>query len=398
VNSWPGRFAIIGLLSFATMLAFMMGDHGPTVAAKTDAPTAYSFQPTGYRMLRALLAELGRDAVVSRGNSAARGRRGLVVLAEPDPALSVEGIHELADRCDRVLLVLPKWKPIPGDRRYGLVRGRVVNKVLDEAGLNHLRVVRRADPRWLDQERFSVNPEVRGDVQLLAEGSISPLLECDEGVLLGVLEKDGTVIYVLADPDPLANHGLTQGGNATFAVEVLEHCSQGGPVVFDETVHGLHRAPGLVDSVTSFPLVLVVIQGALMAAALVWYAGRRMGRPITEELGIEAGKGALLDNVARLQTLVTRDQTGALRRYWEATWNNVATSLRGVAHGQDPERTARVLGRVASDRGCASPEEMARRVDQLVKSPRRGERPVVEMARRIRAWRKEMSDGTDTVT
>lgn len=392
--AWTTRWIALGLASFAAALVMMMSDREPERAADTDGPTSYSFKPTGYRLLRELLSELDFSVSTTRSSGPSRAGRGVLVLAEPSLRESHEPIEAIIRRSNTVLLILPKWQPappVPG--RYSMMARGLVQEVLDEAGLDHVGVHRSSHIEWRDNDVGGPRPKVRGPFQLLGYEGVRPLVSTQAGVLLGRTTVGVATVYVLSDPDALANHGLARDANARFAVSLMKYCSRGGPIVFDETIHGLYRPPGLIDTMTEFPMIIIMIHGVLVAAVLVWLAGRRFGRPVSIPEGLEAGKRAMLDNVAELHTAIGGDDADSLRRYWRAAWVDVAETFTGQRHVQDPDETQRVLKRVARERGCDDPGDITRRVEEVATSRKRSATSILEVARVIRAWRKEMLDG-----
>src|SRR5262249_9674098 len=70
--------------------------------------------------------------------------------------------------------------------------------------------------------------------QLVKAGQCQPVLRTVDGILLGKCRDGSTTYWLLADPDFIDNHGLTQGANARVAKDVLPRLA-GGPVVIDLT-------------------------------------------------------------------------------------------------------------------------------------------------------------------
>ena len=94
-------------------------------------------------------------------------------------------------------------------------------------------------------------------------------------------------------------------------------------MVFDETIHGFDRVPGLLAESLRFPLVLGVLQSLLLLAVVLWAGMGRFGKPLPAAPALAAGKEVLIDNTAKL--LVTGGHAGdSLLRYFRQTTRTVA--------------------------------------------------------------------------
>ena len=120
-------------------------------------------------------------------------------------------------------------------------------------------------------------PDLTAPAQLLRPApDLEPLIECDQGVLLGSLGA----MFVLADPDLIENHGLLRGRNAELVLAVLARVRGDGPIVFDETLHGDLPQDGIWSRAGEFPHVLMPVHLLLFTALLAWIANGRHGPAI----------------------------------------------------------------------------------------------------------------------
>ncbi|HMG57586.1 MAG TPA: DUF4350 domain-containing protein, partial [Kofleriaceae bacterium] len=237
--------AVIGVVAVSLAIAAALTVFGDDLGDKHSAGVdAYSVSAIGHRGLARLLDKLGVPVMVSRSDSSARARNGLLIVAEPvvtDDA-SRERLAGLVGGAQRVLVVLPKW--------YGSVeRGQrwladahplpaaeiaAVLAALDLEGAE-LRRAAVADP---ELSFGGVRPVIR-EPQLIASDKLTAMISNARGErLLGKLESDDTELYVLSDPDVLNNAGLRHAENARLAVQLIDGLRDGGPVVIDETMHG----------------------------------------------------------------------------------------------------------------------------------------------------------------
>jgi hypothetical protein len=388
--------AVIGVaaisLGVAVALAIVGDDLGPKRSAGADG---YSLSAIGHDGLVRLLEALDVPVVVSRSNSSDKARNGLLIVAEPTvtDAASRDRLTALVAGAPRTLVVLPKW--------YGSVeRGKIwledaglipveeVAPVAEALGLEDAVFHRRQAPVAWTAEDGSVPPVIREPQVIAVDGLEGIVHDADGNLLLGVMETDDGVLYVLADPDALNNFGLHTAGNARFAVELIDRLRGGGPVVFDETMHGYARQPSLVRTLLRFPLVLATMQVLVCAVLVVWAAMVRFGPRREAPPPLAPGKDFLVRNTAALLHYGGH-HAHALRRYLQLTVAAVrhalhAPSLAPAAMTAWLEKVRRVRG------GQISLVELERAVE-TADTPAR----VVEVADQVFRWRTEMTDGAD---
>lgn len=403
-------------LAAAVLFAVFGGSVRPGASSSADT---FSRSAIGHRGLVSLLERLHVPVLVSQADTARRvqGDAALVV-AEPTVGASVsqqaDRMTAMIDASHRALVVLPKWygEEDPGnpqriDRAFLLPAGEP-DAVLEALGLGG-SVVRLAAgdpagapraPLWHVDSRFTLPdagppaPDLVG-AQLYHGDDLEPLIANDRGILLGRLERHGTTVWLLADPDLLSNHGLLRGDNATLAVALLDQVRDGeGTLVFDETLHGFKHEPSPWKVLFEFPLVLATIQALLAVALLLWAATGRFGKPLPAAPPFSPGKDYLIDNTAAL--LGAGGHAGAaLGRYLATTVQEVARALHAPPH-LTAEATAGWLDGLANARGISAPRlaELERDVAQAAAARRERARRVVATARRIYRWKQEMTHGS----
>jgi hypothetical protein len=162
-------------------------------------------------------------------------------------------------------------------------------------------------------------------------------------------EETGVRLVVLADPDPIANHGLGRGDAPLLVAALMDRLGPGAAtVVLDETLHGHELQPSLARELLRFPLVLATAQALLALALLAWAALVRFGRPRPAPPPLAAGKEVLLDRTAAL-LLAGGSPRDAVRAYLAAAKEQLAQRLRPPG-SEEPNadwlaRTARARGR-----------------------------------------------------
>lgn len=393
---------LVGGTSF--LLALFFAVFGPDLAPQRSTdPDAYSYSAIGHRGLVDALRRAGIPVLISRRDSAARARNeGILVLAEPThhDTVGEDGRNPLRRQVDHgefTLLVLPKRSGGYDPKRPTWVRWthevgqETAEAVLEAAGIE--ANVRRIPAGEVEPiaSRVGASPTfLEGDVQVVEGPGLTPVVTTAGGgaILAHVGTHPG--LYVLADPDPLANAGFHRGENAAFFVGTLQHIRDGFQlVVFDETVHGHGSTPTIWRELFHFPLVLVVIHLALVVAVLLWTAMGRFGRPEKAAAPLQPGRAFLVDRSAEL--LQSGGRTAqALPRYLDVVLRDVRGTLDLPLTLRDEALDAG-LDRIAESRRVED------RVEDLRQAVHRAAGTRVQahlVAQRIHRWRTEILHGT----
>jgi hypothetical protein len=389
---WVGA----AVATFAISLYFMgrQGEPG------TDAvgPSAYSRSAIGHAGFADMLQRLGMPVVKSRNNSADKlGKDGVLVLAEPRPtAVSEPALRALLE-ARAVLLVLPKWTGKASEKKPGwLATAEEKPPAQAQWALNLVgggEVVRERQPPIWGTNLLGRTPKLESPVQLMRAVPMRAIIAGPAGILLGELNKN-RAIWVLADPDVIANHGIGQGENAALALAIINRLrGHDGPVVFDETIHGyLAQSATPLALLVQFPFVVATLMVVAALGLLLWATMARFGAPQTAPPPLSAGRQGLLQNVAQLITFAGHQQV-MVRRYVQETVRETARQLH-APRGLSGEPLARWLTRVGEARGvtvdCAA---VIGEVEQLADRRRSDLGPLVRLAREIHRWRREIVDG-----
>ncbi|MEO6596674.1 MAG: hypothetical protein ABIP94_18150 [Planctomycetota bacterium] len=300
-----GGVAMMSLLA-AFLLLLSPGEGRKVVSVDADG---YSRSAIGHFGLLQLLRELGLPVLQIR-RAHAVDSCGLFVTAEPRASgkSDKKRIAKLVDGAPRTLVVLPKREGVVDPEaphwvaRVSLLPEQKVVKVLEQVAEwtappapKLVRVDAVTD--WHSEHSWPA-PTLGQPAQLLDtdRSQWEPLITCAEGTLLARLGK----VWVLSDPDLIANHGLQRGLNTDLVLAILEHLRQDGTIAFDETMHGHLREPTIWTAMGEFPLVLVPAHLLLMLAIVLWIAHTRFGRPVPVPPPIGGGKAFLIDNIAAL--------------------------------------------------------------------------------------------------
>ena len=397
---------ILGSVMGASLLAFVFvlvwGESaGPAgqPGGRHELESSWSRSAVGHAALRSLLEEIEIPVTVSRFRSGHRaGANALLLLVAPEEPVfeaRAESVAEAIESAERVLLVLPKWSC---ERKYRspwqcgppveLRSPSEVESVLGDAGVSGDLV--RPERAAIEGEGF---PAPRIDrPQLVRSNDLLPVVGSAEGTLLGLVRGRSNYVWILTDPDVLANHGLHRGRNAAFAIRAIERAGDGRrPVLIDETFHGYFRPPQVFGELLRFPLAIALVHLLLLLAALFWAGSGRFGPPQAEPEGIRGGKEVLVSNLAELLLLGGRT-ADALAKYFRTAVAAVSTRLgieRELTRGEAVER----LARIGESRGLAvDVRNLEEEVRSVLVAERFDEGRVISLARAIHRWKKEFLD------
>ena len=390
---WVGA----AVATFAVSLYFM--GRGGEPGTDAVGPSTYSRSAIGHAGIADTLQRLGVPVVKSRNNSADKlGKDGVLVLAEPRPtAVSEPALRALLD-ARSVLLVLPKWAGRASEKKPGwLATAEERSPSQAQWALNLVagggEVVReREAPTWTTN-LLKRQPQLATPVQLMRSGAMRPIVGAPAGILVGELNQKRT-IWVLADPDVIANHGIGQGENAALALAIIDRLrGRGGAVVFDETIHGYLAQPANpLALLVQFPFVVATFMVAGALGLLLWATMARFGAAQPAPPPLSAGRQGLLQNVAQLITFAGHQQV-MVRRYVQETVRETARQLH-APRGLSGQGLAVWLTRVGQARGvtvdCAA---VIGEVEALADRRRSDLGPLVRIAREIHRWRREIVDG-----
>ncbi len=399
MNPFRGRTVVVlaavaGVSFLAAILWWIFG--AELLPARSSSADSFSRSALGHRAFVELLRELDLPAVVSRFNSGGRARRSaLLIVAEPRVGSEQRErlLRSMISQAHRALIVLPKWRGVESEEdpafieRAELLREDEVADVLEAIGADAdiVRLPPGERVSWQSGEIGGVAPSIEAP-QLLNGTGVRAIVKCARGALLGLVRTSHGDVYVLSDPDLLSNHGLVRPGNARAMIGILELARRDrDAIVIDETLHGFGKEPSLFRSLFEFPLGLATIQALLAAAVLLWAAMGRFGAPHPAPPPFEAGKKALIGNIAALLALGGHG-VHALRRYFEGSVAEVRAALHVPAELKAADADERL------DR--ARTTVRLRDLRALVKEEGRGDRRrVLAIALRIHRWREEMIRG-----
>jgi len=398
---------IVGGVAGSFAISLLLGVYGQDLdrTPRPDANT-FSYSALGHRGLADFLRSMGLG-VVSRQSPGGGGvgPRHPLIVAEPEAGdrERLKDLREEAGNRDAALvLVLPKWSPgepqpkkpewLAKVKLREEVEVESVARPLDrEVAVARFRASRGKELRCSageDRPEVTIAAE---PVQLLKPDSkLEPVLECPGGMLIARL-KSKQPVYLIADPDILNNQGLGLADHAAAVYGFLAGDLRSTGVVFDETIHGFNRTPGLLAEALRFPMVLGVLQSLVLLGVVLWAGMGRFGKPLPAAAALAAGKEILIDNTAKLLAGGGHSEDSLLR-YFRQTTRAVAAHYFLPPDLPEGERLARLQRLAERRRPGLSLAELEHGIHNLP-AGRRGEEAAARLARRLYDWRMEMTNG-----
>ena len=390
---------IAGAVVIFAISLFLMGGGELTGPDSTGAST-FSRSAIGHAGIAEVLNRLGMPAVKSRYNSLEKLSPGSVlVIAEPRVARQSEEELRNLLKASTILLVLPKWMGLPSEQTQGWLR-QVEERLPAEAQWALRLVAPRAEVvRETGEVTWTTNtlglaPNIASPVQLVRGGGLRPIIAAGPNMLVGEISERNRKVWVLSDPDVISNHGLARAGNAALAVALFKRLRAGnGSVVFDETIHGhLAKPESPFMLLFRFPFVIATVQGLIAIALLLWATMARFGAPQSAPPALSAGRGGLLQNMAKLIEF-TGHQPVMVARYVQENVQDVARQLH-APRSLAGQGLIAWLQRVAGARGveidCGA---LMQRAAEIGRSRRRDAASLVRLARDTHRWKGGILDG-----
>jgi hypothetical protein len=386
------------LLTFAASLYFgSLGGEGKS-SADAVGPSTFSRSAIGYAGIAEILSRLHIPVVKSEYDAPAKlGSGGVLVVAEPELDRGAESAVSALLNAPAALLILPKWQGEASKAHPGwladaaLVPPLAADLVLNMAVPGGQVTRTAAAPSWT-VNALGERPGLDAPVQLITSARLTPIVGASAGMLVGELRSKGKRLWVLSDPDVIANHGLGHDGNAAFAVALLQQLAMGqpagSPIIFDETAHGYLSTPASpLALLFRFPVAIATGLGALALLLLLWSSFARFGAPVPAPAALGAGKRGLVENAAGLLEFAGHRRS-VVRRYVEASLRDAARRLH-APHGLAGAALVEWLKRVGAARGvgldCAA---IARAAEE-----RSDTAALAAIARDIHHWKGEIIDG-----
>ncbi len=422
VVRWAVAIGIVSLL--ATLLLSVLTSGGEPTEETADT-NAYSYSAVGHRAFAELLERVDIDVTVSRHRSAqkASARRPLLLLEpargsgfdERDYARTKDVLVAAIRNDVPVVVAVPKWwvaEETEDERwanRIESVDSYDRNEALTTVAAALIEAGKLDYVGSLTVDTFDAatgRAQVVGGASrsaavslspaqvLTAQGELEPLitLDGDDNQILFARLR-GTTIYLLSDPDIINTMGIGTAEHAQLALTIVADLLAADGVVIDEVSHGFEKVETIWQELFQFPLVLLTLHLAGLLALALWTALVRFGKPEARPPRVPSGKQTLLDNTATLLALGRHAGHGA-KRYFETTLRALARSY-GIAPEASEDARIAQLAAIAKRRGSKTDlATLAREVEALAdRGGSREQHRAQEIARRIFAFREELTDG-----
>ena len=365
------------LFALSILLSAFDGRSQTRPASNRIGAGTFSTSAIGHAGIYDVLKRLGRPVQRSMGEKSGFNRSGgALVVIEPDLGRVGEVDDSSLASAKRLLLVLPKWRGVKSEtspdwvsRVYPVGRARA-NRTLALVD-KESRVAWAAWPSSWKVNEVGYAPAGSSWIQLIRSDKMRPLVQCDEGILVGEILSEGRKILVLSDPDLVSNRGLVKGDNAAFMVSLIDglrnwdNAGNRAPVVFDEALHGfLKSRRSLLNLLFSFPFAIVTILVCASAALLAWSGAGRFGAPLVARPPIDFGKTTLIGNGARLLDYAGY-HSDVLKRYVRMAIRSAAAALHAPP-SLDDYGQAEWLDRIGQSRGVrGSCKTILKTIDSL---------------------------------
>jgi hypothetical protein len=258
--------------------------------------STYLATPHGTKALHDMLGELGYDVRRHRGSlrtvPAEAGT--LCILSAPLPLGQdeIRGVLSWVESGGTLVLTLGGGKLAPlasmanRDSPVGaLAREIGVRALRWPASERDLRVagpLAEAGGGLVGRVRFTGGRTLEGRLQV--SPSWRPLVVGPYGVVAASARRGRGQVLVFADDTAFTNRLIRTPDNGMMAAVLLAHTGRRGPILFDERHQGYgddrEAVARLAGALSETGLVLVLLQAALAAGALLYLAARRFGAPL----------------------------------------------------------------------------------------------------------------------
>ena len=307
----------LGIAAFAAII-FLMAYGSPPRQQQREISRAQMMSPSavGFKALVALAGQVGQAYVIS--NAQDLDYEDLLVLAIDENSRREDLAWVRQRRSARpTLIILPKWRTVANRRQ-----GEWVTALGPGAGA---RVAAELGYRLRPGGRVPIGSRLSGrDIlngmevaapalpQVIEGEGLTPLLVLPNGQGTVLAQITGRPHYILADPDLLNNHGISDQARAASAIALLDalNTEDGQSInfaTFTDVVAARESEKSLLQLLLEPPFLAMTL--ALVIAALLagFHGAIRFGQPRREERAIPLGKAALVENSAGLIRLARRE-------------------------------------------------------------------------------------------
>jgi hypothetical protein len=324
-----------GVVFFAVLMLLIAYGGGGGGSGRDGRAHALSESAIGFKGLTDLVGRYREIHLVEDADDLAFDHLAILAL---EPRSEPGEIRAILDRrAGRpTLIILPKWSTVPHPSRrdwvqaiapgLGSLVARSIGDKIDVRSVQGARLATHAEGRGVLAGLRVAMPR---DPQVIEGRGLRALLPLDAPVgrdaRSGKPANDtepagGPALvaqigdqphYVVADPDLLNNHGLSDASTARFALALIDAFNSSEPDVvdFDLTLNGLGAASSMSMLRLAFEPPFLAMTLALIAAAVLagLHGAFRFGPVHRPERAIAFGKAALVENSAGLVRMAERE-------------------------------------------------------------------------------------------
>ena len=306
---------VLGIAAFAAII-WVMAYGGPARQQQRELSRAQMMSPAavGFKGLVELVGQVRRAYTI--GNPQDLNYDDLLVLAIDENSRAEDLSWVRQHRASRpTLIILPKWRTVANLRRGEWVTAigpGAGNRVAAQLGYRlHLAGIIQPGTEAVGENLLEGMAFPAPELPQVIEGQgLAPLLTLpDGGVLLARIE--GRPHYILADPDMLNNHGISDPARAQAALALLDalNSAEANSINFATftDVVAARQPGGLLRLLLEPPFLAMTLALAVAALLAGLHGAIRFGQPRREERTIALGKAALVENSAGLIRLARRE-------------------------------------------------------------------------------------------
>lgn len=383
---------LVGVFSFAAFI--LLSAFAPELASGSNgAAQALSQSAVGYGGAVRLLNAAGEHVSVGRIANDLTRRQSFVILTPQQPLTWADLANAGGET---TLVILPKWTTVPDIRHRGWVSRveaapvDVVASLLSEAapGARIERASGVTRPALTNTGKETLQAGAIDQLQTISGDALTPIVRDGAGaaVLARIIRnREGTNIYVLADPDFFNTQGIADIDNARAAMAILGLLrKRNEPIVFDVTLNGLGSARSALRLAFQPPFLGFTLGLVIAGALLAWRAALRFGPNAPAQRAIALGKTALAENSAALIRLARREQR--LGPGYARMTAHLAGERLGLGRMDEEDMTA-ALDRIGTAQGRELSYSQLAAAAGAAKTPQH----MLDAARKLYAWKKEIA-------
>lgn len=391
---------IFSLVGFSLLSAIIVGIFGVEIdSGKSPYANSYSKSAVGHKLFAKVLRAVDIPVSISTfstDNKAAN--RSLLMLLEPTAYINQSKtkttLKQILRASSNTLVVLPKWNVVETQDRKGWVDTVTLHdsayfahlfKNIDTPGISVITATNKKQ-EW--DTPFAYNPTIPM-MQLMVSNDLTPIIECDEGILLGSYDSHNFgEIFILSDPDLIANFNISSGDNAKLAVAIIDSLREENEgVIIDEMTHGFIYHKSVWRMLFEFPNVTLLISAILTAAVALWAGVIRTRKADTNTQRERWGKAYLVMNSANLITSPKHRQH-TLTQYVRNTLYSTARAKGVTCDMHNLHEMAEKLVKLS---GSYIPITV---VKEIQTQRRLTSEQMAKIAQKINRWKEEFTNGT----